>query len=77
LRKIDPAQNFFWDWIPAKGKYGGVLTGLSKDRFDIGSRVERTYVIQHCLWDKNLETKWILMNVYGAAQVENKEDFFE
>jgi endonuclease/exonuclease/phosphatase family metal-dependent hydrolase len=37
--------------------------------------VEGTYVLQHCLWDKKLETKWIPMNVYGAAQVENKEEF--
>jgi hypothetical protein len=70
-------SELFWDWIPTKGRSGGggVLTGISKDRFDIGSRVEGTYVLQHCLWDKKLETKWILMNVYGAAQVENKEEF--
>jgi hypothetical protein len=31
--------------------------------------------LKHYLWDKNLEFKWTLMNVYGAAQDENKERF--
>jgi hypothetical protein len=39
--------------------------------------VEVSYVLQHYLWDKKLEKKWILLNIYGAAQVEHKEEFVE
>jgi hypothetical protein len=38
LRKIDPGKCYLWDWIPAKGKSGGVLTGLKVERFDVGVR---------------------------------------
>jgi hypothetical protein len=39
LRSIDPQKKFLWDWVPAKGKSGGLLSGLSSDRFDVGSSV--------------------------------------
>jgi hypothetical protein len=35
----------------------------------------RGYIFCSTLWDKNLERKWNLMNVYGAAQDEDKEGF--
>jgi hypothetical protein len=37
--------------------------------------VQGVFILQQHLWDKNLEFKWTLMNVYGAAQDENKERF--
>jgi hypothetical protein len=38
LRKIDPGKLYLWDWISARGRSGGVLTGISLDRFDTGCR---------------------------------------
>jgi hypothetical protein len=35
----------------------------------------RGYIFCSTLWDKKLERKWNLMNVYGAAQDEDKEGF--
>jgi hypothetical protein len=75
LRKFHPGQNFLWDWIPASGKSGGVLTGISSDRFGVGSRCQGEYILQHNLWDKVLEVKWNLLNVYGAAHIDEKECF--
>jgi hypothetical protein len=46
------------------------------NRFDVGRRVQGDFILQHLLWDKELEFKWTLMNIYGAAQDENKESFF-
>jgi hypothetical protein len=54
---------------------GGVLSRLSVDRFDVGSKVQGDFILQHSLWDKELEFKWTLMNVYGANHDENKESF--
>jgi exonuclease III len=38
LRKIDPNKLYLCDWISTKGRSGGVLTGISLDRFDTGSK---------------------------------------
>jgi hypothetical protein len=48
---------------------------LRIDRFDIVSRSQGSYILQHNLWDKKLEVKWNILNVYGAAQEEHKEAF--
>jgi exonuclease III len=47
LRKIDPNKSYLWDWISAKGRWGG--GGL--DRFDIGSRVQGEFILEHNLWN--------------------------
>jgi hypothetical protein len=57
------------------GGGGGVLTGIKGDSFDIGSRVQGNFILQHTVWDKKLVCKWNLMNVYGAPQEENKDAF--
>jgi hypothetical protein len=38
LRKVDSNRNYLWDWSPAKGKSGGILSGLKLDTFDVGMR---------------------------------------
>jgi exonuclease III len=75
LRKFDPNREYLWDWIPAKGKSGGVVSRIRDVRFDVGQRRQGDFVLKHNLWDKKLEVKWNLMNVYGAAQEEHKEAF--
>jgi hypothetical protein len=51
------------------------LSGLKIDRLDVGSRSQGIYILQHNLWDKILEIKWNILNVYGAPQDENKDEF--
>jgi hypothetical protein len=45
------------------------------DRFDVGSRKQGEFILQHNLRDKHMEKKWNIMNIYGAAHDENKESF--
>jgi hypothetical protein len=54
---------------------GGVLIGIKSKGFDVGRKAQGDFVLQHELWDKLLETKWNLLNVYGTAQREHKEEF--
>jgi hypothetical protein len=28
LRQIDPGKNYLWDWSPAQGRSGGILSGF-------------------------------------------------
>jgi hypothetical protein len=60
---------------PCQRKIKGVLTGLKVQRFDVGVRKQGEFILQHLMWDKLMEKKWCLMNVYGAAHDENKESF--
>jgi exonuclease III len=41
----------------------------------VGSREQGKCVLQNTMWGKRLEVKWTLLNVYGAAQTEHKEEF--
>jgi hypothetical protein len=75
LRSIDPNMIYLWDWIPARGKSGGVLFGVKIDRFDVGQRRQGEFILLHHAWDKKLEIKWNILNVYGAAEDEHKDDF--
>jgi hypothetical protein len=49
--------------------------GLKLDRFDIVSRSQGEYILQHDLWDKKLNTKWNILNVYGTANEDDREIF--
>lgn len=75
LRKIDPSQNYLWQWTPSTGKSGGILVGINMEFLDVGSFTEGEYMLQLNLWDKKLRVKWNLIVVYGAAQEEGKDSF--
>jgi hypothetical protein len=75
LRNIDPGNIYLWDWISAVEKSGGVLSGLKAERFDVGCKKQADFILQCTVWDKMVEVKWYLLNVYGAAQSDRKEAF--
>jgi hypothetical protein len=43
--------------------------------FDVGFRTQGEFILMHVVWDKKLEKKWCILNVYGAAHEEKKQDF--
>jgi hypothetical protein len=61
--------------MPSKGKSGGLLFGFKLDRFDIGSRSQGDFILQHNLWDKKLSRKWTTLNVYAVAHDDDKDSF--
>ena len=75
LRKFDPNGLYLWKWIPSRGKSGGILSGINTDLMDVGGFCEGNYILQLDLWDKQLKQKWNFLNVYGAAQEMNKNEF--
>lgn len=75
LRKLDANQDYLWLWNPTKGKSGGILVGIRKEFYDVGSFRQGEFMLQVNLWDKQNTIKWNLLVVYGAAQDENKLKF--
>jgi hypothetical protein len=41
----------------------------------VGSFIGGKYSLQLNLWDKQRREKWNFLNIYGAAQEENKDEF--
>lgn len=51
------------------------MVGINLEHLDVGGFTEGEFMLQLNLWNKKLRTKWNLVTVYGAAQVENKDAF--
>jgi hypothetical protein len=75
LKKFDYNQDYLWVYNSAHGKSGGILCGVKKDLYDVGSFQQGEYMLQMNLWDKMNRIKWNFLVVYGAADEENKLDF--
>jgi hypothetical protein len=75
IQKFDPHKNYLWKWIPARGRSGGILTSINIDKLEVGSFFEGKYMLQMNLWDKHLKLRWNFLNVYGAAQEGNKDEY--
>ena len=75
LRKFDPNNDYLWKWVPSREKSSGILSGINNDFLEVGSFLEGKYMLQLDLWDKQLKQRWNFLNIYGAAQNENKNEF--
>jgi hypothetical protein len=38
IKSVDPNRVFLWDWVPSKGRVGGLISGINLVRFEVGSR---------------------------------------
>lgn len=74
LKKFDYNQEYLWLYNSANGKSGGILYGVRKDLFDVGSFQQGDFMLQMNLWDK-MRAKWNFLVVYGSAHDKNKNDF--
>jgi exonuclease III len=75
FRRFDHLNEFEWRWIPSSGRSGGILGGFRSSRFDICKTEVGRFYIKVTLLDKKIQMKWNLIIVYGAAQLDDKEDF--
>jgi hypothetical protein len=75
FRQIDPDKCFLWDWSPSKGKSDGLMSGFILDRFDVGSRSQGDFILQHNLLGKKIDRKWNILNIYGATHDEDGYSF--
>jgi hypothetical protein len=57
---------------PFQGKIC-LLSGFKLDRFDVGSRSHGEFILQHNLWDKKINRKWNILNIYGATHDEDRD----
>jgi exonuclease III len=75
FRTLDSQKNFNWFWTPSKGKSGGMLSGIKIERFDLENFESGDFTIIANIHDKMLNKHLSLVNVYGPAQDELKDQF--
>lgn len=75
LRMVDPNSKYLWDWIPSRGRSSGMISGVKVERFDVGRHKHGKFMLQLDMYDRQIDTKWTLLNVYGTPQEEEKEEF--
>lgn len=68
-------QEFFWHWTEPHGRFGGILLDVNLQTFDIGSVDEGDFYVKFHVRNKEDGFQWILIAVYGLAQMEYKEAF--
>jgi exonuclease III len=66
---------FLWDWTPPKGRSGGILVGVNKDKIDVLDIKHGNFLLKFKLRNKEDNFEWSLLAVYGAAQDNEKEAF--
>lgn len=77
FRGIDPWNQFSWNWLPSKGRSGGILGGVRTDRIEILQWFQGVFSIKLKVKDKKSLLDFFIICVYGPAQEEGKECFLQ
>jgi hypothetical protein len=64
-----------WQWLPARGRSGGMLCGIKKENFEVLSFESGEFFIMATVVDKQENKKFSLAVVYGPAQEDTKDQF--
>jgi exonuclease III len=75
LNFISGNKNFVWVWSPPNGRSGGLLVGFDSDMFDVREKELGEFMIRLLVIQKDSGFIWNFINVYGAAQNDQKQNF--
>jgi hypothetical protein len=68
-------KNFTWSWTPPKGGSGGILVGVSLDKFQVQQISHDNLYLKFKLCNKGDNFEWVLIAIYGAALEEEQKIF--
>jgi hypothetical protein len=72
---LNPQKKSIWISSPPRGRSGGLLVGFNSDIFDVIRQDISEFMINCLIHHKSKNVTLNFVNIYGAAQVENKADF--
>jgi hypothetical protein len=75
LSSIAGSKSFAWFSAPPNGRSGGLLVGFNPEVFDVREHETREFMIRTLVLHREKNLIWNFVNVYGAAQKENKSRF--
>jgi hypothetical protein len=77
LRSLEVGEKFFWHWLPATGRSGGMLMGFRDSRFEIGNIDMGQYFLSvTALW-RATNLKLEIMGIYGPADHSLSREFLD
>jgi hypothetical protein len=76
-RKFDLDNSYNWLWSLSVGHSGGILCGIKSSRFNVIAFSVGIYFVKAKVSDLKLQKEYWLIIVYGAAQDEDKDLFFQ
>ena len=74
FRQIDPGMAFYWHWLPATGRSGGMLCGVKKDRFEVLKFEQGQFSVVANVLDKKLKRIWCLLLFMGQHMMIRKKN---
>jgi hypothetical protein len=75
LNSIGGNINFVWFWSPPNGRSGGLLVGFDADILDVREKELGEFMIRILVVHKENGFIWNFINVYRAAQDDQKQKF--
>jgi hypothetical protein len=66
---------FKWISSPPNGRSWGLLVGFNSDTFEVSDIQTKDFMIVCVVHHKIKNISWTFVNVYGAAQAVNKDNF--
>jgi exonuclease III len=72
LTSLAGSKPFAWFSAPPNGRSGGLLVGFNTDVFDVRENEIDEFMIRTLIFHREKNLIWNFVNVYGAAQKENK-----
>jgi hypothetical protein len=75
LTDIAGGLQFSWVWQSAKGHSGGIVMGVREEFLEIEDHEIGEYFISLVVRQRTTNFIWVLMTVYGLAQLELSRDF--
>ncbi|KAK1647115.1 hypothetical protein QYE76_064920 [Lolium multiflorum] len=77
LRSLEVGEKFFWHWLPATGRSGGMLMGFKDSRFEIGNiDLGQFFLSATVLWRAS-NLKLEIMGIYGPADHSLSREFLD
>lgn len=77
LRSLTGNIPFTWNYLPAQGSAGGILVGVSFDKFQVTMGDKLEFSLSNMFQDKRSSFCWKLVTIYGSPYEEGKQSFLE
>ena len=75
LSSLSGGVDFDWNFLPPRGRPGGILLGVKCESLEVRSVVMREFAVKFRVRSKADGFNWALVAVYGAAQPKLKPEF--
>lgn len=77
LVEIAGARDFTWQWLPPKGKSGGILMGICLESLELEDFSIHEFCIRMSVRDRKSNFRWDFITVYGPAHHDLSKVFLE